>query len=553
TCKEGVDSLIEIGFVPKTAQASQYPGLYLFSNPSRMMRPVYNLKTETVEIIGSFEQVYMDICVVGEEMIPNVTTHQELTETCMLSVIASQIPFSDFNQSPRNMYCCQMGKQTMGTPSHTLKYRSDQKMYSVNSPQTPLVRSSTHDYYHMDDYPFGTNAVVAVISYTGYDMEDALVLNKAAVERGFGHGNIQKTVIINLREIGGARGTEVIYQFGYGDGSELSEKLDADGLPYIGTIVQFDDPICCYYNVATKEQKVEKYKSTEVAFITDVKILGSDNGKDILQKVAISFYIPRRPIMGDKFANRHGQKGICSILWPQENMPFTEGGLTPDIIFNPHGYPSRMTIGMMIETLAGKSGSNHGVIHDCTPFMFSEDNTASDYYGKLLEASGYNYFGTERMYSGVDGRELKADIFVGVIYYIRLRHMVGDKYQVRSTGPIDQLTRQPVQGRKRCGGIRFGEMERDSLLAHGVSFLLRDRLFSQSDESLAHLCSNCGSMVTIQKVKKDYKEIGVKVCRNCKSGDYVTPVSVPYVLQYLMAELASVNIKLEFELNLNRS
>jgi len=237
---------------------------------------------------------------------------------------------------------------------------------------------------------------------------------------------------------------------------------------------------------------MEKYKSVEVAFIADVKLLGSDDGKSILQSVAISFYIPRRPIVGDKFANRHGQKGVSSVLYPQEDMPFTESGMTPDIIFNPHGYPSRMTIGMMLESMAGKSAASHGLVHDATPFMFSEDNIASEYYGKLLQDSGYNFYGTEKMYSGVDGRELKADIYIGIIYYIRLRHMVGDKYQVRSTGPIDSLTHQPIKGRKRAGGVRFGEMERDSLLSHGTSFLLQDRLFHQSDQSMvvlfAYLC-----------------------------------------------------------------
>ncbi|RWS07039.1 DNA-directed RNA polymerase I subunit RPA2-like protein [Dinothrombium tinctorium] len=560
TGKNGIDRLLEIGFVPKTNKPTQFAGLYLFSNPARMMRPVFNLKTQSVEIIGSFEQVYMDICVVGNEIIPNVTTHQELTETCMLSILANQIPFSDFNQSPRNMYCCQMGKQTMGTPSHTLKFRSDLKMYSISSPQSPIVRPAAHDYYHMDDYPFGTNAVVAVISYTGYDMEDALVLNKGAVERGFKHGSIHKTIIVNLHEIAGTRGGEIVYLFGRQDSADYADKLDIDGLPYIGTKVEFDDPICSYYNISTGEYRTEKYKSTEVAYISDVKALSNDSGREVLQRVAITFYIPRKPIVGDKFANRHGQKGICSVLWPQENMPFTQTGLTPDIIFNPHGFPSRMTIGMMIESMAGKSGALHGLVHDATPFMFSEDNHASDYYGKLLEAAGYNYFGTERMYSGVDGRELTADIFVGVIFYIRLRHMVGDKYQVRSVGPVDQLTRQPVQGRKRSGGIRFGEMERDSLLAHGASFLLRDRLFTQSDESLSYICTKCGlltSLISLANAESSrYAEVNrsdvsknLWYCRTCRSGDHVKAVSIPYVLQYLIAELASVNIKLQFEVN----
>lgn len=187
--------------------------------------------------------------------------------------------------------------------------------------------------------------------------------------------------------------------------------------------------------------------------------------------------------MGDKFASRAGQKGICSQTVPAEDLPFTETGLVPDIIFNPHGFPSRMTIAMMIEMMAGKSAAVHGVVHDATPFRFTEDRTAIDYFGKLLQAAGYDYHGTERMYSGVDGREMSVEIFFGVVHYQRLRHMVSDKWQVRSTGPIDALTRQPVKGRKRGGGVRFGEMERDALLSHGASFLLHDRLFHCSDKT----------------------------------------------------------------------
>lgn len=187
--------------------------------------------------------------------------------------------------------------------------------------------------------------------------------------------------------------------------------------------------------------------------------------------------------MGDKFASRAGQKGICSQKWPCEDLPWTESGLVPDIIFNPHGFPSRMTIAMMVETMAGKSAAIHGKIYDATPFKFSEDNTAIDHFGKLLQKSGYNYYGTERMYSGIDGREMTADIFFGIVHYQRLRHMVSDKWQVRSTGPVDALTRQPIKGRSRGGGVRLGEMERDALMSHGACFLLQDRLFHGSDKS----------------------------------------------------------------------
>ncbi|KAI1300207.1 DNA-directed RNA polymerase I subunit RPA2 [Halotydeus destructor] len=548
-----ISATLEIGFVPKTTRATQYPGLFLFSNPARMVRPVYNLKAQCLELIGTFEQPYLEVCVAQEEAHPK-TTHQELSETSILSVLASMIPFPDFNQSPRNMYACQMGKQTMGTASHTLKFRSDSKMYATNCGQTPLVRPTMHDHYQLDEYPMGTNAVVAVISYTGYDMEDALILNKSSVERGFKHGQITKTVVVDLRELAGisSGSKETVYVFGSiaGDASSHPDKLDKDGLPFIGTKLEFDDPMCSYIDTAKGVTVVKHYASTEVAYVQDVVLLGSDNGKDVLQKIAIKLYIPRVPIIGDKFANRHGQKGVSSFLWPQESMPFTTSGLTPDIIFNPHGFPSRMTIGMMLESMAGKTGSHFGTVHDATPFTFSEDEVASEHFGTLLEKAGYNYYGTERMYSGVSGQELVADIFVGVIYYIRLRHMVGDKYQVRSTGPIDQMTHQPIKGRKRAGGIRFGEMERDSLLAHGTSFLLQDRLFNCSDKSSVYACSKCMSIVsTFCSNQNDAITNSPEIwsCRVCNTGAHVKLVSLPYVLKYLVAELASVNIKCNFK------
>lgn len=493
-----VPASLEIGLIPRTTKATQFPGVYLFTTPSRLVRPVYNLATKTLELISTFEQCYMDICVAGHEAVPGVTTHREIRETSFLSVLARQIPYPDFNQSPRNMYSCQMAKQTMGTASHTIRYRSDNKMYSVTMPQSPLVRTTAYDHYQLDNYPLGTNAVVAVISYTGYDMEDAMIINKASMERGLHAGVIHKTEVVDLRELAGVRynSADIDLQFGYTKSvaDRYQGMFEADGLPVVGRLLKQDDPVCAYIDLVAGETKLHKYKSSEPAYIADVKVLGDNSaGEKQITRVAITYLIRRDPIIGDKFANRHGQKGICSFLWPQEDMPFSESGIVPDILFNPHGFPSRMTIGQMIETLAGKAGAMQGDVHDSTPFNFSEDNVASEHYGKLLESCGFNFYGTEKMYSGVDGRELEADIFVGVVYYIRLRHMVGDKYQVRSTGPIDQITHQPVKGRKRAGGIRFGEMERDSLLAHGTTFLLQDRLFNNSDKTMVSIivCNVC--------------------------------------------------------------
>lgn len=283
----------------------------------------------------------------------------------------------------------------------------------------------------------------------------------------------------------------------------------------------------------------------------NIKVCSNDAGTGLFKRVCITTRIPRNPTIGDKFASRHGQKGILSRLWPAEDMPFTESGMSPDILFNPHGFPSRMTIGMLIESMAGKSASLHGLSHDATPFRFSEKNSALEHFGKMLKAAGYNFYGTERLYSGISGLELEADIFIGVVYYQRLRHMVSDKFQVRTTGARDRVTNQPVGGRNIQGGIRFGEMERDALLAHGSSFLLHDRLFNCSDRSVAQVCIDCGSLLSplLEKPPPNWSSIRHRktICLLCNKSDSIETVSVPYVFKYFVAELAAMNIKIKLD------
>jgi DNA-directed RNA polymerase I subunit RPA2 len=270
-----------------------------------------------------------------------------------------------------------------------------------------------------------------------------------------------------------------------------------------------------------------------------------------LQKIHIKIRIPRPPIIGDKFSSRHGQKGVISQKWPAIDMPFSETGIIPDVIINPHAFPSRMTIGMFVESLAGKSGALHGVSQDATPFKFNEDHHASDFFGEQLAAAGFNYHGNEPMYSGITGEEFKADIYMGVVYYQRLRHMVSDKYQVRTTGPVHNLTQQPIKGRKRAGGIRLGEMERDSLLAHGISFTLQDRLMNCSDYSQCHVCMGCGSILSPMQVPIINSLLPSRgermTCKSCGNGKKIDIIAVPYVFRYLCTELVAMNVKLTVE------
>ena len=478
-----VPEMTEIVLVPEREIPGQYPGLFIFTGAARLMRPVYNLAHNCIEYVGTFESVYLDICIREREAYPGLTTHMEIRPTSFLSNLACTIPLPDFNQSPRNMYQCQMMKQTMSTPIHNWHLNSETKIYRLQTPTSPFFRPAHYDFINMDDYPMGTNAIVAVISYTGYDMEDAMIINKMSFERGFCAGMIYKAEFVDLREKAGRRKGDKsddvgLYFVRDPTKPELERTLDKDGLPRPGTHLQEGDPLYCYFTREESKFIVATYKYKEAVYVDHVKLCSNDTGTSMKNRVCIAFRVPRNPSVGDKFASRAGQKGICSQKWPCEDLPWTSNGLFPDIVFNPHGFPSRMTIAMMIENMAGKAGAVHGLCQDATPFTFSEDpdNEAIDYFARQLEQAGYNYYGTETLYSGVSGVEMKAEIFFGIIHYQRLRHMVSDKFQVRSTGPIDCVTRQPVKGRKKGGGVRFGEMERDSLLSHGATFLLQVRL-----------------------------------------------------------------------------
>ncbi|KAI5797927.1 hypothetical protein DFH27DRAFT_515102 [Peziza echinospora] len=628
---------LEIGYVP-VSNGGQYPGIYLFGQQARMLRPVKYLPLDKVDQVGPFEQPHMTIACTPQEITSGDTSHVEFDPTNILSIVANMTPFSDFNQSPRNMYQCQMGKQAMGTPGTATIYRTDNKSYRLQTGQTPIVKAPLYDEYGLDNFPNGFNAVVAVISYTGYDMDDAMIINKSSYERGFGYGTVYKTEQLGWKGEK-ARG-ESQMRFGFADSEaiehvlrdaketapippapikkpeaddslELFEQyeklkeqydeekaeydqalrrvekqkkdmlnglgrvqakwfdfLDYDGLPKIGAKVEDGDPVAAYYDVSKKEARVFTYHGTETAYIDEVRVLMNESSDQPCQEITVKYRIPRAPQIGDKFASRHGQKGVCSQKWPAADMPFTESGMQPDIIINPHAFPSRMTIGMLVESLAGKSGALHGVTQDSTPFKFDEENTASDYFGNQLLQAGYNYHGNEPMYSGITGTELKADIYIGLVYYQRLRHMVNDKFQVRTTGKISELTHQPIKGRKKGGGIRVGEMERDSMLAHGAAFLLQDRLLNCSDYTQSWICRECGTfMSTTPAIKKPGMKAQVR-CRRCASkatgfeddgetwedgqgnvfvgGERTTVVAIPYVLKYLDAELSAMGVQMKY-------
>uniref|UniRef100_A0A383WM53 DNA-directed RNA polymerase subunit beta n=1 Tax=Tetradesmus obliquus TaxID=3088 RepID=A0A383WM53_TETOB len=622
-CEQWVPAHLEIAHLPHQV-GQPYGGIFLFTQSARMARPVrYWAGGGGLELLGTLEQSTLDIhCPDGG---PGGTpglryTHGELSAGSMLSVVASMTPYSDYNQSPRNMYQCQMGKQTMGTPAQALQHRTDTKLYRIQTPQTPIARTGRYDEFHMDEFPAGTNAVVAVLSYTGYDMEDACILNKAAVDRGFAHGRLIKTEMVDLRS---EKGTKQIFAaepqseaaarmeasqprpegaFGQkfpqncpsrpnsSSSSDAAapaasaarvqpaglhkdaERLDEDGLPRPGAVIWPGQTIYTTQDVTTKKYKAHKHKGEEVAHVEQVTLVGDKSG--MMQRANIKMSFNRNPVIGDKFSSRHGQKGVLSILWPDTDMPYCAStGMRPDLIINPHAFPSRMTIGMLVESMAAKAGALTGNFVDASPFQNctvpkgrkqgeqqqqQQRINPVEEFGKQLEAAGFAKHGQETMISGVTGQEMPCDIYIGLVYYQRLRHMVSDKFQVRSLGPINQLTHQPIKGRKLGGGIRFGEMERDSLLAHGAAYLLHDRLHTCSDYHVCDVCTRCGSILAPLSKAAAIRGLdtgvmsGVQssgqakvVCRLCdNSSAGIERVAMPYVFKYLAAELAAMNIKI---------
>ncbi|KAL4600473.1 hypothetical protein ACB092_11G201100 [Castanea dentata] len=514
---------LEVGYVPLSLGGA-YPGLYLFTSPARFVRPVRNIsipseESQNIELIGPFEQVFMEIrCPDGGDggrrnAFP--ATHEEIHPTGMLSVVANLTPWSDHNQSPRNMYQCQMAKQTMAFSSQAINFRADQKLYHLQTPQSPIVRTSSYTKYGIDEYPSGTNAIVAVLAYTGYDMEDAMILNKSSVERGMCRGQIYQTETIDLTEQSSRSDhSQKIFRRSNVNKS-MHSTIDSDGLPYVGQTIQQNQPYYCTYDEVTSTTRPYNRKGSEPVVVDYVALDGKNK--------------------------EHPRKGGSLHGYFVDATPFT----IPVKKDNADSKPKTSSL----EETDGKTES--------------KPNSLVEELGEMLKERGFNYHGVEVLYSGVYGTELTCEIFIGPVYYQRLRHMVSDKYQVRSTGTIDQVTRQPIKGRKRGGGIRFGEMERDSMLAHGAAYLLHDRLHTCSDYHIADVCTLCGSILATtsiqqqKQIQKPKKFGGLPparppkkvICHACQSSKGMETVAMPYVFRYLAAELAAMNIKMTLQLS----
>jgi len=502
------------------------------------------LKRGLVEYVDCNEENDSHIAIYEHE-IGDTTTHIEIEPFTILGAVAGLIPYPHHNQSPRNTYQCAMGKQAIGAIAYNQFLRIDTLLYLMVYPQQPMVKTRAIELIQYDKLPAGQAAIVAVMSYSGYDIEDALVLNKASVDRGFGRCQVFRKYATTLRK----------YQNGTADrigdikremnaaGETVPVRkhaaLQADGLAAVGEKISMGE---VYINKQTPVNTADTpqllndtrppdeykdapmtYKLPDHAYIDKVMVSTAENEQTLIKVLTRQ---TRRPELGDKFSSRHGQKGVTGIIAQQEDMPFNDLGITPDVIMNPHGFPSRMTVGKMIELLAGKAGVLCGELQYGTAFGGSK----VDDMAKILVESGFSYSGKDFVTSGITGESLEAYIFFGPIYYQKLKHMVQDKMHSRSRGPRAVLTRQPTEGRSRDGGLRLGEMERDCLIAYGASQLLLERLMLSSDVHEVDLCENCGLM--------GYRNW----CTTCQSSKAVTKMKIPYAAKLLIQELLSMNV-----------
>eukprot|EP00055_Hartaetosiga_balthica_P008684 m.33093 g.33093 ORF g.33093 m.33093 type:complete len:1147 (-) comp6431_c1_seq1:218-3658(-) len=462
------------------------------------------------------------------------TTHLEIEPFTILGVCAGLIPYPHHNQSPRITYQCAMGKQAMGVIAYNYQKRIDTLLYALVYPQRPLVKTKSIELMDFEKLPAGQNAIIAVMSYSGYDIEDAIILNRAALDRGYGRCMVFRKNITALKK--GGNTMDRILPAPVDDQGKPKpkfEKLDRDGIIEPGTILDDKDVLVNKQASAGRDAndrpaftpEVLRYHGTEGKdAVVDQVLLSSSTEDHMIVKVKVRS--SRVPELGDKFSSRHGQKGVCGLIVNAEDMPFSEGGVVPDMIMNPHGFPSRMTVGKLMELVGGKAGLMSGNFNYGTAF----GGTPLTDICETLVQHGYNYHGKDFVTSGISGEPLEAYIFFGPVYYQKLKHMVMDKMHARSTGPMTLLTRQPTEGRSKKGGLRLGEMERDCLIGHGSSMLLLERLMLSSDVCKMNACSKCGLL--------GYSGW----CQYCKSSRHVSLLQLPYACKLLFQELQSMNI-----------
>jgi len=493
-------------------------------------------------------------------------THIEIHPSLILGVMGNQIVYPEHNPIARNAFSCGQSKQAVSLYHSNYQMRIDKMGVVLNYGQIPLIKSRYMNYINKEQQPYGVNTIVAIMSYTGYNVEDAILVNQGSVNRG-----LFRTTYLSMYETHEesiSKGNSQINSFfanvqkhsvsGIKPGVDYS-FLDDNGM--IKENTPLNDKIALIGKLITDPDNKDVYiddsvtpKKGQLGFVDKAFITEGETGTKIAK---IRVREERIPAIGDKMASRVGQKGTIGLIIPEENMPFTADGIRPDLIINPHALPSRMTIGQLIESLFGKACCMHGTFGDCTAFSIKGSNT--DLYGKMLTNMGFHSSGNQLLCNGMTGEQLSSDIFIGPTYYMRLKHMVKDKINYRALGPRTSLTRQPVQGRANDGGLRIGEMERDGVLGHGASYFLNESFLIRGDEYFMAVCNKTGNVAIYNPSKNLFFSPGidgpVKFNTNVdgtqnienlsRFGRSFSIVRVPYAMKLLMQELMVMNIHMK--------
>lgn len=496
------------------------------------------IKRGIIEYLDAAEEDNALVALYKEE-VTEKHGYLEIDPIDCLGIITSMVPYGNHDQSARLMRGSKTQKQSLGIYAANFPVRIDTDVSVLHYPQKPLVRSFTYDTLNI--YPAGQNIVVAIMPYEGYNMEDAVVLNQASVDRGFGRssyfrpysstelnyaGRLKDEITIPEKDIAGYR-MEEKYRFLEDDGIVYPEAEMGEGEVVIGKVSppKFLSE-AREISIQSKKENSTVMKGEETGTVDGVFITQDKQGDKLVQ---VRMRDLRKPELGDKFSTPHGQKGVVGHIADDRDIPFTASGIKPDLIFNPHGIPSRMTIGYLMELLAGKMAALSGKIADASAFSGTELDTLEGNMKKL----GFRYNGKETLYHGITGERMPVKIFVGNMYYLKLKYMVSNKLHARASGKIALLTRQPIEGRSRGGALRLGEMEQQALVAHGASLLLKERY--DSDKVVLHICEKCGAIATEDNIR------GKVVCSLCNSNQ-TEPVEMSYAFKLLLEELQGLHL-----------